>query len=148
MSASPRSGAARLVQVVADLLAQLDGTAVTECEFRSGQHRILVRRSPSFVPAAPSPAVVDEEVPAHWRAIVSPLSGIYYAAESPQTPPFVTMGAAISIGQPIALIEAMKTFNRVESDISGIVRAILVGNGAEVYAGEPLIYLEPLGDRP
>lgn len=137
---------AGLVQLVADVLAQLDGTAVIECEFRSGNHRILVRRSPSFVPLASAAPAETETVPESWLPIVSPLTGIFYTTESPQSAPFTAVGKMISIGQTIGLIEAMKTFNRVESELSGIVRAMPVVNGAEVQAGQTLLYVEPLGE--
>jgi biotin carboxyl carrier protein len=134
-----------IVLLVADLLAAVDGTAVTECEFRSGEHRVFVRRRPSIAAAVGETSRTDDPIPADWVAVTSPLTGIYYASESPQSPPFVVVGASVGVGQTIGLIEAMKTFNRIESDRGGTVRAILVGNGAEVQAGQPLLYLTPAG---
>jgi acetyl-CoA carboxylase biotin carboxyl carrier protein len=149
MTRDTNATASDLVVIVADLLAQLDGTAVTECEFRSGDQRIMVRRSPTVIPRDVAPAITEQEaVPAHWRPISSPLAGIFYAAEKPQSPPLVSVGARVSVGQTIGLIEAMKTFNRVESDLSGVVRAILVANSTEVQAGQFLLYVEPLGEAP
>lgn len=140
------SGVPPLVHLVAELLAQLEGTAVTECEFRSGEHRILLRRSPSFSRAAMRPQDPDEEtIPPHWSPVLSPLTGIYYSAENPQSPPLVTIGGTIEVGQTIGLVEAMKTFNRVESDRAGVVRSIAVADGAEVQMGQPLLYIEPEG---
>lgn len=147
MSQEFGSTSADLVRLVAELLDQVSGTAVTECEFRSGSHRVFLRRSPSFVPRASDVTQSDApEIPAHWIPLTSPLTGIYYAAETPQSPPFVTVGTAIAVGQIIGLIEAMKTFNRVESELSGIVQAVAVTNGAEVQAGQPLLYLESDGE--
>ena len=136
----------RLVALVADLLAQLEGTAVTECEFRAGGHRVLLRRKLDTLPPAPWGEPEEEAIPEHWEAITSPLSGIFYLTESPTSPPLVTIGAQITAGQVVCLIESMKMFNRVESDISGIVRTIVMQSGAEVETGQPLIYVEPLGD--
>lgn len=147
MSETSASGGERLAQLVAALLGELEGTAVTECEFHGGEHRVLIRRAPSFVPAAAAQVIAEPEgVPAHWRPLPAPLPGIFYAAESPQQPPLVSVGMAISVGQTVGLIEAMKMFNRVESTFSGVVRAILVANAAEVRAGEPLLYVEPAGE--
>ena len=147
MSEMSASGGERLAQLVGALLAELEGTAVTECEFRGGEHRVLIRRTPSFVPASTLTAAADpDEMPAHWRPLPAPLPGIFYSAESPQQPPLVSVGMAISAGQTIGLIEAMKMFNRVESTLSGVVRAIVVANAAEVRAGEPLLYVEPVGE--
>jgi biotin carboxyl carrier protein len=146
MTTRPDAASTGIVQLVADLLAQLDGTAVTECEFRTGDHHIRVRRSPSFPRLAATAEAESEEVPSLWRPILSPLTGIFYAAENPQSPPFASVGDMVNIGQTMGLIEAMKTFNRVESELAGIVRAILVANGAEVQVGQTLLYVEPLGD--
>lgn len=146
MITEPNATAAGLVRLVAELLSELDGTAVTECEFRSGDHRVRLRRSPSFVPVAAPVAPEEEEVPPHWHSLASPLTGIFYVAENPQNPPLIRVGDELNVGQVIGLIEAMKTFNRVESDVSGTVRAILVVNGAEVQAGQTLLYVEPTGE--
>jgi biotin carboxyl carrier protein len=143
MSSEGTSPPGDIVRLVADLLAAVDGTTVTECEFRSGEHRVFLRRSPSpGTPPADSDRT-DESFPPEWVAVTSPLTGIFYASESPQAPSFVAIGSPVSVGQTIGLIEAMKTFNRIESDRAGIVRAILVGNGADVQAGQPLLYLTP-----
>lgn len=136
----------RLVALVTDLLAQLDGTTVTECEFRAGTHHILLRRALTALPPLLRGEPEEEAIPEHWEAITSPLSGICYVTESPTAPPLVSVGVPVTAGQIICLIESMKMFNRVESDRSGIVRAIVVQNGAEVAAGQPLIYLEPVGE--
>lgn len=147
MSDSPPGGASSLVALVSALLAQLDGTAVTECEFRAGQQRVLVRRTLSFVPPVASADLQEEPaVPAHWQAITAPLTGVFYLTESPQSPPLVGLGSVVIPGQRVGLIESMKMFNAVESEITGTVRAILIANAAEVQTGQVLIYLEPLGD--
>jgi biotin carboxyl carrier protein len=149
MSERPADDAAPLVRLVEDLLAQLEGTAVTECEFRSGMHRVLVRRSPSFVPPSPRPFTEDPDaVPDTWQAISAPLAGIFYAAELPQSPPFARVGDAVVPHQVVGLIESMKMFNSVESELEGTVRAILTQNGSLVERGQVLMYVEPQGDLP
>ena len=149
MSEASTSGGERLARLVAELLAELEGTAVTECEFSGGAHRVLIRRAASFVPVAPVQVAAEpDSVPGHWRPLPAPLPGIFYTAESPQLPPLVSVGMAITAGQMVGLIEAMKMFNRVESPLSGIVRAIVVANAAEVRAGEPLLDVEPPGEAP
>jgi acetyl-CoA carboxylase biotin carboxyl carrier protein len=73
--------------------------------------------------------------------ITSPMTGIYYASPSPSSPPFVKEGDAVSAGQIIGLIEAMKVFNEVPAPTSGTVVRITVESGQLVNLGDPLIYL-------
>lgn len=149
MSERPAEETAELVRLVKDLLAQLDGTAVVECEFQSGEHRVLVRRSPASVPSPVGVRVAEAEaIPEEWHGITAPLSGIFYMAESPQSPPLVTTGATVASGQVVGLIESMKMFNPVESDIDGTVRAIVVSNSGLVEKGQVLMYVEPRADLP
>jgi acetyl-CoA carboxylase biotin carboxyl carrier protein len=136
-----------LVRLVADLLTQLDGTIVTECEFRAGDHHVLLKRSLAPVTIVSGASSLDEEViPASWLPILSPLTGIFYVTESPQSPPFVTVGATISLRQVVGLIESMKMYNPVETEVEGTVRAILVQASSVVEKGQVLMYVEPVGD--
>lgn len=138
-----------LVRLVRDLLTELKGTAVTECELRVGSYRVIVRRSLAAAPvAAPVAAHEDASIPPTWLPLNSPLTGIFYLTETPQSPPFVTVGATIVERQVIGLIESMKMYNPVESDLAGLVRAINVTNGTLVEKGYPLIYVEPIGEVP
>ncbi len=136
---------ASLIALVEDVLAQLDGSLVTECELRTGDYRILVRRSP--IAAAvhyDPPGETADAVPESWRAICAPLTGIFYLTETPQSPPFVTLGAVVSERQVVGLIESMKMFNPVESDLTGTLRSIVVTGQQMVERGQVLMYLEPL----
>lgn len=79
----------------------------------------------------------------------SPLSGRFYARPSPDKPPFVKPGDEITSGQSIALLEVMKTFNRLAYGGPGLperarVRAVLAADESDVEAGTPLVELEPL----
>jgi biotin carboxyl carrier protein len=137
-----------LVRLVAELLAQLEGTAVVECEFRAGDHHVLLKRSLGASTADDNRSVVDDNViPASWVPLTSPLTGIFYLTESPQSPPFVSVGAQVSQRQVVGLIESMKMYNPVETDVAGTVRAILVQVSAVVEKGQTLMYIEPAGDQ-
>jgi biotin carboxyl carrier protein len=136
-----------LVRLVHDLLAELRGTAVTECELRVGAYRVLVHRSLTAVPAASQTAAPAEaDLPASWIPVTSPLTGIFYLTETPQSPPYVTVDMAILEHQVVGLIESMKMYNPVESDVAGVVRAIVVASGSVVEKGQPLLYVESVGD--
>ena len=73
--------------------------------------------------------------------ITSPMTGIYYAAPSPSSPPFVNEGDSISAGQVIGLIEAMKVFNEVPAPTSGTVLKVVAESGQLVNLGDPLLYV-------
>ncbi|HVC82687.1 MAG TPA: biotin/lipoyl-containing protein [Chloroflexota bacterium] len=147
MSEQAADPSASLVELVERILGELEGTAVLECELRVDDHRVLIRRSLSARPVLAMPEVdAGEVVPTDWRPLVAPLTGIIYLTETPQSPPFVTLGGSVSEGQVVGLIESMKMFNPVESELSGTIRSIVVSGGALVEKGQILMYVEPLGD--
>jgi acetyl-CoA carboxylase biotin carboxyl carrier protein len=86
---------------------------------------------PSLAPEAPT-------------AVLAPLTGIFYAAPGPGSPPFVAVGREVVVGQVIGLIEAMKLFNEIKSDHAGRVVRVVAQDGALVKAKHPLIEVEPL----
>jgi acetyl-CoA carboxylase biotin carboxyl carrier protein len=77
------------------------------------------------------------------HAVLAPLTGLYYSAPSPGAEPYLREGAEVHVGQVIGLIEAMKLFNEIKSDIAGRVVRICVESGALVKAKQPLIEVEP-----
>ncbi len=76
-------------------------------------------------------------------AVVSPLTGVYYNAPSPTADPFVNIGDAVQAGQVVAIVEAMKVFNEVKTEVSGTVVAMPATNGQLVQKGDPLIRIQP-----
>jgi acetyl-CoA carboxylase biotin carboxyl carrier protein len=95
-----------------------------------------------------SPAPQKEEAPVAPTAgtktveIRSPMVGTFYRSASPEKPPFVKIGDHISVESPLCLIEAMKLFNEVRSEISGRVVKILVENSSPVEYDQPLFLVE------
>jgi acetyl-CoA carboxylase biotin carboxyl carrier protein len=83
-------------------------------------------------PATPAPAAPQGHV------VTSPMVGTFYRAPSPGADPFVQVGDTVKEGQTICIIEAMKLLNEIESDMSGVVKEILVENGQAVEYGQPL----------
>ena len=71
--------------------------------------------------------------------ITAPLVGTYYSSPKPDDPPFVKKGDRIEVGQTVCIIEAMKIFNEIDSEISGTVEEILVDDGAPVEYGQKII---------
>ena len=68
--------------------------------------------------------------------------GVVYLAPEPGAEPFVTIGKPVQVGDTVALVEAMKTFNPIKADKTGIVKDILVTDGAAVEFDQPLIVIE------
>jgi acetyl-CoA carboxylase biotin carboxyl carrier protein len=96
-------------------------------------------------PAVPQPApkpeiaVVDEGL----VATTAPMMGKFYAAPSPSDPPFVEIGQRVAAGATLGLIEVMKVFASVKSDVAGVVEKILIANGESVEYGQALFFIRP-----
>ena len=71
--------------------------------------------------------------------ITAPLVGTYYTSPKPDDPPFIKKGDRVEVGQTICIIEAMKIFNEIEAEISGVVEEILIDDGAPVEYGQKII---------
>ena len=95
---------------------------------------------PPVVPSAPVEAVAPAEPKGHQ--LKSPMVGTFYRAPSPGAPAFIEVGQAVTKGQTLCIIEAMKLLNEIESDATGTVKAILVENGQPVEYGQPLFLIE------
>ena len=98
-------------------------------------------------PAAISAAAPEEKGAAEsgsvkGNVVKSPLVGTFYAAPAEDAEPFVKVGDSVKEGQVLAIVEAMKLMNEIESDFSGTVTEILVENGQGVEFGQPLFVIE------
>ncbi|MFT9114865.1 MAG: biotin/lipoyl-containing protein [Acetobacter malorum] len=92
--------------------------------------------------AAPStPIPTPSTQPQAERVVTAPMYGTLHLSPSPDAPPFVAIGDTLSVGQQIGLIEAMKVFTPVKTEVAGRVEAILVTDGSEVEADQPLMRL-------
>ena len=92
------------------------------------------------VVAAPEAPVVEN---AHYITIKSPIIGTFYRKPSPDKPMFVEVGKTISKGDVLCVIEAMKLFNEIESEISGKIVKILVDDTSPVEFDQPLFLVDP-----
>jgi len=93
-----------------------------------------IKKQPEKTPAAEKPAVVDNA-----KTVVSPMTGTFYRAPSPDSQPFIKEGDVIKAGQTICIVEAMKMMNEIKSDKAGKVIKILIENGKPVEKGAALI---------
>ncbi|MDI5886864.1 MULTISPECIES: acetyl-CoA carboxylase biotin carboxyl carrier protein [Flavobacterium] len=92
------------------------------------------------VAAAPEVPVVEN---AHYITIKSPIIGTFYRKPSPDKPMFVEVGKTISKGDVLCVIEAMKLFNEIESEVSGKIVKILVDDMSPVEFDQPLFLVDP-----
>lgn len=103
--------------------------------------------APAPAPAAPSapPAAAAPAAPADsgGPAIESPMVGTFYSAADPDSPPFLSVGTVVKKDDVVCLIEAMKVFNEIKAEISGVVERVHVQNGQAVEYGQKLFSLRP-----
>jgi acetyl-CoA carboxylase biotin carboxyl carrier protein len=101
--------------------------------------------------AAPLPVSATETKPAaavedtsKYITVKSPMIGTFYRSSSPDKPSFVNVGDEIATGKVICIIEAMKLFNEIESEVSGRIVKVLVENASPVEYDQPLFLVEPI----
>ena len=94
--------------------------------------------SPASPTVADKPAAND-----NYITIKSPMVGTFYRTANPDAPEFVTVGDAITPGKPVCIIEAMKLFNEIESEVSGKIVEVLVENSTPVEYDQPLFLVDP-----
>lgn len=158
----PRDGGdAELLALIDRLAELLERSDLTELEVESGGTGLILRKpivaAPAAAGAVPSSRSADAPVVAGVPStagrdpvatarpsVKAPLTGIFYASPAPGTAPYVQVGGEVAIGQVIGLIEAMKLFNEIKSDLAGRVVRVVPDSGALVKAKQPLIEVEPL----
>ncbi|MFP5081239.1 acetyl-CoA carboxylase biotin carboxyl carrier protein [Pedobacter sp. JCM 36344] len=99
---------------------------------------------PSSVTETKSAEGTDAEVASKYITIKSPMIGTFYRSSSPDKPFFLNVGDEVSVGKVVCIIEAMKLFNEIESEVSGKVVKILVDNASPVEYDQPLFLVEPM----
>jgi acetyl-CoA carboxylase biotin carboxyl carrier protein len=106
----------------------------------------VYEQAPVAAVAAPAPAAAAAPAAdtSNYITIKSPMIGTFYRSASPEKPLFVNVGDEIKEGQVLCIIEAMKLFNEIESEISGRVVKILVDNASPVEYDQPLFLVEPI----
>lgn len=167
-------GDASLLALVDRLGSLLDRSDLTELAVQSGGTRLVLRKPSAIAPVvvaaatgAPAEAAAGAaggvgvpaagagssglaagsgsapEAPAR-PSVKAPLTGVWYGSPAPGSAPFVAVGREVAVGQVIGLIEAMKLFNEIKSDLAGRVVRVIPESGALVKAKQPLIEVEPL----
>jgi acetyl-CoA carboxylase biotin carboxyl carrier protein len=134
-----------------DLLAPaFEASGLDELEVEVGELVVRLARPraatvppPGATPAAPGSVTPYGEPAAGMRFVTAPLTGVWYAAPSPGARPYVQAGDEIGAGSVVGLIEAMKLFNEIKSDVGGRVTRVLVERGTLVKRQQPLVEIDP-----
>ena len=139
------------------LIDLVQESGISELEVTEGEEKVRIAKhygtvtaapqqyyaapAPMAAPGAPSASSVnldDEDELPEGHIVKSPMVGTFYRSPSPGADAFVQIGQTVKQGETLCIIEAMKLLNEIESDASGVVKAILVENGEPVEFGEPL----------
>ena len=139
------------------LIDLVQESGIAELEITEGEEKVRIasvlqnQQQPFYMGAAPAAApaqpvavaapVVVEPAVIDGHVIKSPMVGTFYRASSPGAKSFAEVGQSINAGDTLCIIEAMKLLNEIESDHSGVIKAILVENGQPVEYGEPLFII-------
>jgi acetyl-CoA carboxylase biotin carboxyl carrier protein len=161
------------IKQIQDLIRFVSKSGVNEVSIEQQDFKITIKtnQAPTYVTAnipaeaapvvyAPAPAAAAPATPAAQPAaqpaaapaadtskyitVKSPMIGTFYRSSSPDKPMFVNVGDEVTQGQVVCIIEAMKLFNEIESEVSGRVVKILVDNASPVEYDQPLFLVEPI----
>jgi acetyl-CoA carboxylase biotin carboxyl carrier protein len=164
---TPRdSGDVSLLALIDRLAALLDRSDLSELDVEAGGTAIVLRKPAAITATAATAAVAEAAAPARASetggapgepstagrdpatvarpSVKAPLTGIFYASPAPGSAPYVQVGGELAVGQVIGLIEAMKLFNEIKSDLAGRVVRVIPESGTLVKAKQPLVEVEPL----
>ena len=145
------------IRKIKKLIELLEESSLSEIEIVEGEESLRISRAvtvaapqqmvlPQGAAPAPAPAPAEaakpeseaEESMPEGQIVRSPMVGTFYEASSPEAEPFASLGQKVSAGDTLCIIEAMKMFNQVESEVSGTVVAVLAENGQPVEFDQPL----------
>ncbi len=144
------------------LIELVEESGIAELEVKSGEEAVRISMNPvAALPIAHAPAAVASgsvarpseaeaandgsvggQTASAGKPLVSPLSGTFYSAPSPDAAAFVSVGDPVSSGDVLCIVESMKMMNRIEADRAGVVTAVLATNGEPVESGQPLFLID------
>ncbi len=154
---------------IQELIDYISNSGLAEVKIKTGEFELSIKKyadaaqvqTVEVTPAAPAPAPVAAPAPAATPApapaesaaetpsnlveIKSPMIGTFYQTPNPDADPFVSEGSSIKAGDTVCIIEAMKLFNEIESEVSGKIVKILVANATPVEYDQPLFLVDPAG---
>jgi acetyl-CoA carboxylase biotin carboxyl carrier protein len=162
---APRAAASSVVEEVRQLVQLMVDNDLGEVDITDGDRKILVKRGaacfpaisaaalsqipaaiapPAPAPAPPVPAAPAEAPAEEFIEVKSPMVGTFYAAQSPDSDPYVTVGASVSEETVVCIVEAMKVMNEVRAECSGTIAEVCVRNAQPVEYGQVLYRVRPV----
>lgn len=150
-----------------DLIDFISGSGLEEVNIETEEFKLSIKRSsPQVVSSIPAPAPVSAPIPstpsvtvapaetkqaeaasaatdAHLLTIKSPMIGTFYRSANPEADNFVNVGDSVKQGDTVCIVEAMKLFNEIESEISGKIVKVLVDDAQPVEYDQPLFLVDP-----
>ena len=156
---------------IQELIKIVNRSNIGELSIEEGEFKILIKQkedpapvynnitpSQSYMPA-PAPTVLSsgpsasspqqqqpnagEKQPENFITIKSPMIGTFYRSSGPDKPAFVNVGDSVTVGKTVCIIEAMKLFNEIESEMKGTILKVLVEDASPVEYDQPLFLVEP-----
>lgn len=151
---------------IQELLKAVNKSTISELSIKDGDFEITIKQAttealampvaqyapiaapmaapaPAPVAAAPAAPAAPAAAPsANEKVIKSPMIGTFYRSSAPDKPPFVGVGDDIKAGDVVCIVEAMKLFNEIESEVSGKIVKVLVDDGTPVEYDQPLFIVE------
>ncbi|MFT4061630.1 MAG: acetyl-CoA carboxylase biotin carboxyl carrier protein [Edaphocola sp.] len=150
---------------IQELLKAVNKSNISELTIKEGDFAITIKQATTEIPQyVPIPAAIPQAVPAPGIAapqaaapaapaaaeqatntvtIKSPMIGTFYRSSAPDKPPFVGVGDDVAPGKVVCIVEAMKLFNEIESEVSGRIVKVLVDDASPVEYDQPLFLVEP-----
>lgn len=119
-------------------------TTIIQAAAPMAQAPQMMAQAPVAQPAAPAAAApANTEDDSKYVTIKSPIIGTFYRKPSPDKPNFAEVGTEVKVGDTVCIIEAMKLFNEIESEVSGKIVKILVDDASPVEFDQPLFLVDP-----
>jgi len=144
---------------IKNMIDFISKSGLAEVNIETEEFKISVKRNaegavvaaPALAPApvavqataAPEVVVAPVEESNNYIEVKSPMIGTFYRSPTPEDPQFVGVGDTISVGQKVCIIEAMKLFNEIESEVSGTIVKVLIDDASPVEYDQPLFLVDP-----
>ncbi len=145
---------------IRDLIDFIAETGLNEVNIETEELKLSVKRNADVAQVAAAPVAIQAPVasasaamPAvenaapsengNYVEVKSPMIGTFYRSANPESAPFVNVGDTITAGQTVCIVEAMKLFNEIETEVSGTIVRMLVDNSTPVEYDQPLFLVDP-----